>query len=78
MSRSVASTIALCVLVAFSAATWWLAEGSAGPDLLLAVAVAKVGVIGGVFLELDRAWPGWTALFCALVLAIAGGVVLLV
>ena len=77
MSRSLASFLALVVLVGLTGATWLLAEGTAGPWPLAAVAVFKVAVIGAVFLELDRAWPGWVVLAGVLVVAVAGGVALL-
>lgn len=77
MSRSVASFLALVMLVGLTGATWLLAEGTTGPWPLAAVAIFKVAVIGAVFLELDRAWPGWAVLGSLLVAAVAGGAALL-
>jgi hypothetical protein len=77
MSRSVASTIALVLLVGLSLTSWWLAEGSAGPALILTLAVVKAAIIGIVFLELYQAWFVWGLMAAALVGSAMLGVLLL-
>lgn len=73
MSRSHLAFLALAGLVLLTGLTAWQAEASASPLLLASLALAKVGIIGWVFLELDRSWPGWAVLSAGLVLAIAVG-----
>ena len=77
MTRHHVSVIALVALLVLTGATWWLAEGTARPGAIAAVAVLKASVIGGVFLELDRAHPAWAALAVLVVGGIAGGTALL-
>lgn len=78
MTRSTVSLLALLLLIALTGASWALAGEGSSARSLGALAVFKGLVILGVFLELDRAWPGWAAM-AALVLAIfAGGAALIV
>ncbi len=77
MSRSTLSLVAFLALVLLTLATWQAAEGALGPGAVALVATAKVALIGGVFLELDRAWPVWALLSAGLTVAVLGGSALL-
>ena len=77
MSRSTLAFLALAMLLGLTLATWGLADRQAANWTLALVAVLKVGVIGAVFLELDRAWLGWALLLVLLSLGIAGGAAVL-
>ncbi|MCB9663568.1 MAG: cytochrome C oxidase subunit IV family protein [Alphaproteobacteria bacterium] len=67
--------LAFLSLLGLTALTAFVLEASASPALVLGIAVVKTGVIGAVFLELDRAHPGWSALAVAFVVGLAGGMV---
>lgn len=73
MKRANAATLACAALVGLTLLTWQLAEQDASAGALAAVALVKVGVVGGVFLELDRARPIWGALFLASLGSVLGG-----
>lgn len=75
MNRRVAAFVALVVLLGLTGLTWLLLEGSAGPGSILAVAACKAVVIGVVFLELDRAHPGWLLLGSVMVAGLSVGIV---
>jgi len=77
VTRSQTSLLALLSLLALTAATWHLSEAAVGPWGLAGVAVIKAAIIGTVFLELDRSWPGWAALAALMVITIAGGAALI-
>ncbi len=72
MNPRLTSFIALVALVGLTLATWQLADGGASPWVLGTVAMAKVIVIGAVFLELPRSWPGWAALYGSGALVVLG------
>lgn len=72
MSRGLVAPLALLLLLGLTLATW-RAEGA---GLLAAVAALKIAVIGAVFLELDRSWPGWGALTGGVIGAVLAGAVL--
>lgn len=59
MTRSAASTLALGVLLGLTALSFVVAESELGPWPIAALIVVKASVIGVVFLEMDRSWPGW-------------------
>lgn len=71
MSRGTVAHLALGLLLLLTLATW-RAEGAV---VLAVVAALKIAVIGAVFLELDRAWPGWALLSGVVVAAVLGGAV---
>ncbi len=75
MKRSTLAFGALFALLLLTGVTWALADGSAG--VIAAVAAVKIALICLVFLDLDRAWPGWAALSVLLVGSVLGGAVLL-
>lgn len=77
MSRSAWSVVALAALLTLSAASLVCSESEGSGVLVATLALAKAGLIGAVFLELDQAWAGWALGFSSLVLAILGGAVLL-
>lgn len=77
MSRRTLSILALVVLAGLTLLTGALA--SEGPPLALAaVATVKVAVIGLVWLELGRSWPGWAVLAIGLAATVVFGAALLV
>ena len=71
MSRGTVAHLALGLLLLLTLATW-CAEGAV---VLAAVAALKIAVIGAVFLDLDRAWPGWALISGLVVAAVLGGAV---
>lgn len=73
MSRATRSVVALAALLALTGATWAASDGDA--RTIAALAGAKIAIVGMVFLELDRAWPGWAVVAILLVGAILGGAV---
>lgn len=73
MSRATRSGIALAALLVLTGATWAASDGDA--RTIVALAGAKIAIVGMVFLELDRAWPGWAVVAILLVGAILGGAV---
>lgn len=78
MSRAVVAWIATGLLLALTLATWWVSESQLGAPALAALALLKVGVVGAVFLELDRAWPLWGVLAAFGTGVVAVGAALLV
>ncbi len=78
MSRSLLGAIALCVLLALTGATFFLSEHNASNYVIGGLALAKAVVICGVFLEMDRSWPGWTLGVLAMLLALVGGAAALI
>ncbi len=73
MTRTTAATLALVGLLLLTGLTAWLADASATPLVLAGVGLAKIAVVGAVFLELDRAWWGWALSAGILVLVVLGG-----
>lgn len=59
MSPSLRAVLATALLLGLTAGTALLTGGHASPWLLALNATLKAAVIGWVFLELNRAWPGW-------------------
>lgn len=78
MTRSRASWLTCAVLIGLTLLTWLLADDGAAAWLLALVALVKVALIGVVFLELARSWPGWAALSLLVVCTVLGGSVLLI
>ncbi len=72
------ATVALALLLALTAASFLVAEGQAGPWPIAGLAITKAAIIGAVFLEMDRSWPGWAVGALVLVTCIAGGAAALV
>lgn len=75
MNRTLLSVLALAALVGLTVALWILADGSASTGVVAAVAALKIVIIGAVYLELDRAWPGWAVASAAVVGIVLGGTV---
>jgi heme/copper-type cytochrome/quinol oxidase subunit 4 len=73
MTRSRRATVAAAALVALTVASLLVSEGSLGPWPVAVLAVLKCALILGVFLDLDRSWPGWAALATLIVVSIAAG-----
>ncbi len=73
MNRTTIAAQSLVGLLSLTALTTWLAEASATPWTLAGLAGLKLAVVGLVFLELGRAWPGWAVAFAGVGGAIAGG-----
>lgn len=67
MTRVLAAVVALAALVALTLATLWTSGDGTGPWLPAGLALAKIALVGGVFLELDQSWPGWAALAAGVV-----------
>ncbi len=73
MTRTTLATVALVGLLLLTGLTAWLAETAASPWMLAGAAMAKIAVIGLVFLELDRSRPVWAVAFLGMTAAIACG-----
>jgi hypothetical protein len=72
MSRAAQARIAVAALVGLTAASWWLTEDGASAWVLAGLSLLKVAVVGAVFLELLRSWPGWAAISMVLVALVLG------
>lgn len=77
MNRTLVSVLALVVLLGLTGAMWALADGRISTTGLATMAALKIIVVGAVFLELDRAWPGWAVVSALVVGIVLGGAVLL-
>lgn len=75
MKRSTLAFGALVALLLLTGVTWAVSDGSAAT--IAAVAAVKIAVIGVVFLELDRSWPGWAAISALVVAGVLGGALML-
>jgi hypothetical protein len=78
MKRSHRAAIALVVLLALTGASLFVSEADAGPWPIAGLTVLKAVLIAGVFLEMDRSWPGWALTALVVVAGIAGGAALLI
>lgn len=59
LSRARVADLTLVALLALTAMTFVVAEDSGAASTLAVLVLAKAAFVGAVFLELDRAWPGW-------------------
>ncbi len=78
MKRSHIAWFALLALLLLTGGSLLVSEQEAGPWPVAALALVKAAIICAVFLELDRAWPGWAVIAGLVLTAIAGGAALLI
>lgn len=78
MTRGRLGLGALIVLLLLTGGTFWSADGSGTTGMVALLALLKATVIGLVFLELRRSWPGWAVIAIGVVSAICGGAAALV
>ncbi|MCB9765209.1 MAG: hypothetical protein H6739_35875 [Alphaproteobacteria bacterium] len=77
MKRAALSLAVILTLVGLTVTSGWASDADVGPLGVAALGALKIGVIGLVFLELDRAWPVWAALAAILILTLTVGSALL-
>ncbi len=78
MTRARLGLLALVALLLLTAGTWLLSEGPGASGVVALLALLKAAVIGLVFLELARSWPGWTVISLTLIAVVCGGAALIV
>lgn len=78
LSRARIADLTLVALLALTAMTFVVVEHSGAASALAVLVLAKAALVGTVFLELDRAWPGWAVVGTLVVGGTLGGTWLLV